>query len=56
MLQPIYEQAMGAAIAACTVVRDILGHSQIQITQESYQRTDASTMNAAMKALEAHLS
>ena len=35
-----------------TVVRDILGHSQVQITQESYQRTDQKTMKAAMKALE----
>jgi integrase len=37
-----------------TVVRDILGHSQVQITQEFYQRTDAATMKAAMVALEAH--
>ena len=36
-----------------TVVRDILGHSQVQITQEFYQRTDAATMAAAMLALEA---
>lgn len=35
-----------------TVVRDILGHSQVQVTQESYQRTDQITMKAAMKALE----
>ena len=37
-----------------TVVRDILGHSQVQITQEFYQRTDAATMAKAMLALEAH--
>jgi len=35
-----------------TVIRDILGHSQVQVTQESYQRTDALTMKNAMKALE----
>jgi len=35
-----------------TVIRDILGHSQVQVTQESYQRTDALTMKKAMKALE----
>jgi len=36
-----------------TVVRDILGHSQVQITQESYQRTDMIAMKKAMSALEA---
>jgi integrase len=35
-----------------TVVRDILGHSQVQVTQESYQRTDMLAMKKAMKALE----
>jgi integrase len=35
-----------------TVVRDILGHAQVQITQESYMRTDARTLKEAMKALE----
>jgi integrase len=35
-----------------TVVRDILGHSQVQVTQESYMRTDARTLKEAMKALE----
>lgn len=35
-----------------TVVRDILGHSQVQITQESYMRTDPPTLKAGMKALE----
>lgn len=35
-----------------TVIRDILGHSQVQVTQESYQRTDSLTMKNAMKALE----
>ena len=35
-----------------TVSRDIMGHSQVQVTQESYMRTDALTMKAAMKALE----
>lgn len=35
-----------------TIIRDILGHSQVMITQESYQRTDAKTMRNAMKALE----
>ena len=34
-----------------TVVRDILGHSQVQVTQESYQRTDQPTMEVAFKAL-----
>lgn len=34
-----------------TVVRDILGHGQVQVTQESYQRTDPATMKAAMTAL-----
>jgi len=37
-----------------TVIRDILGHSQVSITEESYMRTDAATMKAAMLALEAH--
>jgi len=36
-----------------TVVRDILGHGQVQVTQESYMRTDAGTMKKAMTALEA---
>lgn len=36
-----------------TVVRDILGHSQVQVTQESYMRTDAATMKAAALMLEA---
>lgn len=36
-----------------TVIRDILGHSQVQVTQENYMRTDALTMKKAMKALEA---
>lgn len=35
-----------------TIIRDILGHSQVQVTQESYQRTDAKAMKTAMKALE----
>jgi len=35
-----------------TVVRDIMGHSQVQVTQESYQRTDQITMKKGMKALE----
>jgi integrase len=35
-----------------TIIRDILGHSQVQVTQESYQRTDAKAMRNAMKALE----
>lgn len=35
-----------------TIIRDILGHSQVQITQESYQRTDAKAMKTAMQALE----
>ena len=35
-----------------TVVRDILGHSQVQVTQESYQRTDPVAMKEAIKALE----
>ena len=35
-----------------TVIRDIMGHSQVQVTQESYQRTDKLTMAKAMKALE----
>jgi integrase len=39
-----------------TVVRDILGHSQVQVTQESYQRTDAATMRAAIVALEKSVS
>lgn len=39
-----------------TVVRDILGHSQVQVTQESYQRTDQITMKKAMKALEVSVS
>jgi integrase len=39
-----------------TVVRDILGHSQVPVTQESYQRTDAATMRAAMVALEKSVS
>lgn len=34
-----------------TVIRDILGHSQVQVTQESYQRTDLPTKANAMKAL-----
>lgn len=35
-----------------TVIRDILGHSQVQVTQESYQRTDEPTMGTGFKALE----
>ena len=38
---------------ADTVIRDILGHSQVQVTQESYQRTDKPTMKKAMRAFEA---
>lgn len=37
---------------ADTVIRDILGHSQVQVTQESYQRTDQPTKKKGMKALE----
>ena len=39
---------------ATTVIRDILGHAQVTVTEESYLRTDAATMKAAMVALEAH--
>ena len=39
-----------------TVIRDILGHSQVTVTEESYMRTDLPTMKAAMVALEAHTS
>jgi len=39
---------------ATTVIRDILGHAQVTVTEESYMRTDAATMKAAMVALEAH--
>jgi integrase len=39
-----------------TIIRDILGHSQVAITQESYQRTSTVTMKAAMLALEASVS
>jgi integrase len=35
-----------------TVIRDILGHAQVQITQQSYMRTDQPTLEAGMKALE----
>lgn len=35
-----------------TVIRDILGHSQVMVTQESYMRTDQVTKAKAMKALE----
>jgi integrase len=35
-----------------TVTRDIFGHSQVQVTQGSYMRTDLPTMRAAMLALE----
>lgn len=35
-----------------TVIRDIMGHSQVSVTEESYMRTDALTMAKAMKALE----
>ena len=38
-----------------TVIRDILGHSQVTITQESYQRTDQAAMNKAMVALESSM-
>lgn len=39
-----------------TVIRDILGHSQVQVTQESYQRTDELTMQRDTKALELSVS
>lgn len=39
-----------------TIIRDILGHSQVQVTQESYQRTDAKAMKSAMQALETSIS
>lgn len=35
-----------------TVVRDMLGHSQVQVTQESYQRSNKITLKNAAKALE----
>ncbi len=38
-----------------TVVRDILGHSQVQVTQENYMRTSEIQSRAAMAALEAHV-
>lgn len=36
-----------------TVIRDILGHSQVATTQEYYQRTSLDQMKVAMAALEA---
>lgn len=38
-----------------TVIRDILGHAQVTVTEESYMRTDLPTMRAGMAALDAHM-